>query len=137
MPNSCRPAASRTPIKKLYAGTPFLGGGSKGEKLMYALGAEFVEVRVHAQTREIRVPRMVGAFAAGRIMNTRTARSQYMGAMIWGVSSALHEATEIDPRNARYINDNLADYLIPVNADIPDVESSWSRRRTTASIRSA
>jgi xanthine dehydrogenase YagR molybdenum-binding subunit len=109
-------------IKKLYAGTPLLGGGSKGEKLMYALGAEFVEVRINARTREIRVPRMVGAFAAGRIMNTRTARSQYLGAMIWGVSSALHEATEIDPRNARYVNDNLADYLIPVNADIADID---------------
>jgi xanthine dehydrogenase YagR molybdenum-binding subunit len=110
------------PIKKLYAGTPTLVGGSKGKKLMYATGAEFVEVRVHAQTREIRVPRIVGAFAAGRIMNTRTARSQYMGAMIWGISSALHEATEIDPRNARYINDNLADYLVPVNADIQQLE---------------
>jgi xanthine dehydrogenase YagR molybdenum-binding subunit len=65
---------------------------------------------------------MVGAFAAGRIMNTRTARSQYLGAMIWGVSSALHEATEIDPRVARYVNDNLADYSMPVNADIPEVE---------------
>ncbi|MGC1695141.1 MAG: xanthine dehydrogenase family protein molybdopterin-binding subunit [Pseudolabrys sp.] len=110
------------PIKKLYEGTPTLVGGSKGKKLMYAMGAEFVEVRVHAQTREIRVPRIVGAFAAGRIMNTRTARSQYMGAMIWGISSALHEATEIDPRNARYINDNLADYMVPVNADIAQVE---------------
>ncbi|HVV61487.1 MAG TPA: xanthine dehydrogenase family protein molybdopterin-binding subunit [Pseudolabrys sp.] len=110
------------PIKKLYEGTPTLVGGSKGEKLMYALGAEFVEVRVHAETREIRVPRIVGAFAAGRIMNTRTAHSQYMGAMIWGVSSALHEATEIDPRNARYVNDNLADYLVPVNADIQEVD---------------
>jgi xanthine dehydrogenase YagR molybdenum-binding subunit len=109
-------------MKKLYAGTPMLTGGSKGEKLMYALGAEFVEVRVHALTREIRVPRMVGAFAAGRIMNTRTAHSQYMGAMIWGVASALHEATEIDPRYARYINDNLADYLLPVNADIGEVD---------------
>ena len=110
------------PIKQLYAGHPTLVGGSKGKKLMYAMGAEFVEVRVHAQTREIRVPRIVGAFAAGRIMNTRTARSQYMGAMIWGISSALHEATEIDPRNARYINDNLADYLVPVNADIQQLE---------------
>jgi xanthine dehydrogenase YagR molybdenum-binding subunit len=110
------------PIKKLYEGTPTLVGGSKGEKLMYALGAEFVEVRVNAQTREIRVPRLVGAFAAGRIMNPRTARSQYMGAMIWGVASALHEATEIDPRNARYINDNLADYLVPVNADIAELD---------------
>lgn len=110
------------PIKKLYAGVPTLVGGSHGKKNMYALGAEFVEVRVHAHTREIRVPRMVGAFAAGRIMNTRTAHSQYMGAMIWGVSSALHEATEIDMRNARYVNDNLADYLIPVNADIQQLD---------------
>jgi xanthine dehydrogenase YagR molybdenum-binding subunit len=110
------------PIKKLYDGTPTLVGGSKGEKLMYAMGAEFVEVRIHRLTREIRVPRIVGAFAAGRIMNTRTARSQYMGAMIWGISSALHEATEIDGRNARYVNDNLADYLVPVNADIQQLE---------------
>ncbi len=116
------PGAKPDSIKNLYAGTPFLGGGSKGEKLMYATGAEFVEVRIHALTREIRVPRIVGAFAAGRLMNTRTARSQYMGAMIWGISSALHEATEIDSRYARYVNDNLADYLIPVNADIQDVD---------------
>jgi xanthine dehydrogenase YagR molybdenum-binding subunit len=109
-------------MKKLYAGTPLLGGGSKGEKLMYALGAEFVEVRIHARTREIRVPRMVGAFAAGRLMNTRTARSQYLGGMIWGVSSALHEATEIDPQVARYVNDNLADYMTPVNADVAEVD---------------
>jgi xanthine dehydrogenase YagR molybdenum-binding subunit len=116
------PMAGPNAMKDLYAGKPFLGGGSKAKKLMYALGAEFVEVRVHAQTREIRVPRIVGAFAAGRIMNTRTARSQYMGAMIWGISQALHEETEIDPRNARYVNDNLADYLIPVNADIQQLE---------------
>jgi len=55
-------------------------------------------------------------------MNTRTARSQYMGGMIWGISSALHEATEIDKARARYVNDNLADYLVPVNADIDQVE---------------
>lgn len=116
------PGAPPDAIARLYAGKPFLGGGSKGEKLMYATGAEFVEVRVHALTREIRVSRIVGAFAAGRLMNTRTARSQYMGAMIWGISSALHEATEIDRRHARYINDNLADYLVPVNADIREVD---------------
>jgi xanthine dehydrogenase YagR molybdenum-binding subunit len=55
-------------------------------------------------------------------MNTRTARSQYMGGMIWGISSALHEATEIDRQRARYVNDNLADYLVPVNADIQQLE---------------
>jgi xanthine dehydrogenase YagR molybdenum-binding subunit len=62
-----------------------------------------------------------GAFAAGRIVNPVTARSQLMGGMIWGIGSALHEATEIDSK-ARYINDNLAEYLIPVNADIPSVQ---------------
>jgi xanthine dehydrogenase YagR molybdenum-binding subunit len=109
-------------IQSLYAGRGALTGGASGDKLMYALGAEFVEVRIHERTREIRVPRMVGAFAAGRIMNPRTARSQYMGGMIWGVSSALHEATEIDEARARYVNDNLADYLVPVNADIDQME---------------
>jgi xanthine dehydrogenase YagR molybdenum-binding subunit len=83
-------------------------GGSRGEKVMYAMWAELIEVRVHAVTREIRVPRVVGAFAAGRLMNTRTVHSQLMGGMIWGISSALHEATEIDSRYARYVNVNLA-----------------------------
>jgi xanthine dehydrogenase YagR molybdenum-binding subunit len=126
IPEAAKPnpvkGAFTNPIKKLYDGTPTLVGGSHGEKLMYALGAEFVEVRVHAVTREIRVPRIVGAFAAGRIMNPRTARSQYLGGMIWGISSALHEATELDRKRARYINDNLADYLVPVNADVDKVE---------------
>jgi xanthine dehydrogenase YagR molybdenum-binding subunit len=116
------PGAPPEAMAQLYHGKPYLGGGSKGKKLMYALGAEFVEVRVHAETREIRVPRIVGAFAAGRIMNTRTARSQLMGGMIWGISSALHEETEIDPRNARYVNDNMADYLVPVCADIAQLD---------------
>jgi xanthine dehydrogenase YagR molybdenum-binding subunit len=99
-----------------------MSGGSSGKKLMYAFGAEFLEVRINAYTREIRVPRIVGAFAGGRIMNTRTAHSQLMGGLIWGIGSALHEATEIDRRAARYVNDNLGDYLVPVNADIGQVE---------------
>ena len=90
--------------------------------MRYAFGAEFVEVRVHRLTREIRVPRAVGAFAAGRIVNPRTAHSQLMGGMIWGISSALHEETEIDTRFARYTNTNLADYLVPVNADVPQID---------------
>jgi xanthine dehydrogenase YagR molybdenum-binding subunit len=109
-------------MSSLYAGTYTSTGGSHGEKIMYAMGAEFVEVRVHVSTCEIRVPRIVGAFAAGRLMNTRTVRSQLMGGMIWGISSALHEATEIDVKRARYVNDNLADYLVPVNADVKQVE---------------
>ena len=84
--------------------------------------AEFVEVRINKWTHEIRVPRLFGAFAAGRIMHPRTARSQLMGGLIWGMSSALQEATEMDECYARYVNDNLADYLLPVNADVPSVE---------------
>jgi xanthine dehydrogenase YagR molybdenum-binding subunit len=99
-----------------------VGGPDLNGKIAYAFGAEFVEVRVNRFTREIRVPRLLGAFAAGRIMNPRTARSQLMGGLIWGMSSALLEATEIDERTARYVNDNLADYLLPVNADVPDVQ---------------
>jgi xanthine dehydrogenase YagR molybdenum-binding subunit len=109
-------------VEKLYKGQSTLIGGSKGKKLMYAFGAEFVEVRVNVRTREIRVPRMVGAFAAGRIMNTRTARSQLMGGMIWGMSSALMEETQVDERTARYVNPDFQDYLIPVNADVREVE---------------
>ncbi len=117
-PKGVKPEA----VEGLYAGKGVLTGGAHGEKLMYALGAEFVEVRVHARTREIRVPRAVGAFAAAHIMNTRTAHSQLMGGMIWGIGSALHEATEIDERAARYVNDDIAEYLIPVNADVAQVD---------------
>ena len=109
-------------IEKLYAGQSSLRGGAMLEdRIQYAFGAEFVEVRIHARTREIRVPRVHGAFAAGHIVNPKTAHSQLMGGLIWGVSSALHEATEMDLKTARYINDNFADYLVPVNADIDDV----------------
>jgi xanthine dehydrogenase YagR molybdenum-binding subunit len=99
-----------------------VGGPEFKNGIAYAFGAEFVEVRVNRLTHEIRVPRLLGAFAAGHIMNPRTARSQLMGGLIWGMSSALHEATELDERYARYVNDNLADYLVPVNADTPSVE---------------
>ncbi len=99
------------------------GDESKGGKpLMFAFGAEFVEVRVHRLTREIRVPRMTGAFAAGRIVNPRTARSQYMGAMIWGMASALLEATDVDEKRGRYVNTSLGEYLIAVNADVPQID---------------
>jgi xanthine dehydrogenase YagR molybdenum-binding subunit len=110
-------------FRAMYKGQMRMVGGSvMKDKIAYAFGAEFVEVRINKWTHEIRVPRLVGAFAAGHIMNPRTARSQLMGGLIWGMSSALYEATEIDERYARYVNDNLADYLVPVNADVPSVE---------------
>ena len=107
----------------LYQGQAVMSRGEgRKDVTSYAFGAHFVEVRVHSRTREIRVPRVVSAFAAGNIVNPLTAYSQYMGGAIWGLSSALHEATEIDTAAARYTNDNLADYLVPVNADVPSVE---------------
>jgi len=110
-------------IQQLYAGkTVLLNGATKRKQAMFAFGAEFVEVRVHALTGEIRVPRILGAFTAGRIVNPRTARSQLMGGLIWGVSAALHEQTELDLRSARTVNRDLQDYLIPVNADIGSVD---------------
>ncbi|MDW6023601.1 xanthine dehydrogenase family protein molybdopterin-binding subunit [Mesorhizobium sp. BAC0120] len=109
-------------VAKLYKGQTEFQGGDDGDKVKYAFGAEFVEIRINRLTREIRVPRLVGAFAAGRIANTRTARSQLMGGMIWGVGCALHEATDIDRRVARYVNRDLQDYLVPVNADIRELE---------------
>ena len=99
-----------------------LGGSSRKDVTAYAFGAHFVELRVHSRTREVRVQRTVSAFAAGTIINAMTAHSQFMGGTIWGLSSALHEETEIDAKSARYVNDNLADYLIPVNADVPTIE---------------
>ncbi|PDT87376.1 xanthine dehydrogenase [Bradyrhizobium sp. Y36] len=110
-------------FRAMHSGHPRLVGGHQmKDQIAYAFGAEFVEVRINRFTHEIRCPRLVGAFAAGRIVNPRTARSQLMGGLIWGMSSALLEATEIDERYARYVNDNLADYLLPVNADVPGVE---------------
>jgi xanthine dehydrogenase YagR molybdenum-binding subunit len=107
----------------LMKGKPaMLRGFGRKDVTAYSFGAHFVEVRVHRLTREIRVPRVVSAFAAGTIVNSKTAYSQFMGGAIWGVSSALFEATEMDREAARYVNDNLADYLVPVNADVPSVE---------------
>ncbi len=107
----------------LYNGKSVMSRGeTRKDVTAFAFGAHFVELRIHQSTREIRTPRIVSAFASGTIVNPVTARSQYMGGAIWGVSSALHEATEIDPRRAAYVNRNLADYLIPVNADIEEVD---------------
>ena len=119
IPHGVKPDA----MGKLYRGMQTLAGGANlDDRIQFAFGAEFVEVRVHKLTREIRVPRIVGAFAAGKIVNPRTAESQLSGGLIWGISSALHEATEIDGRAARYVNADLAEYMIPVNADIGSVK---------------
>ncbi len=90
---------------------------------MHAHGAVFAEVKVDPDLGQMRVTRVVGAFAAGRIINPRMVRSQLCGGMIWGVSFALHEHAVMDPRSGRPMNANLAEYHIPVNADVPSVEA--------------
>ncbi len=90
---------------------------------MQAHGAVFAEVKVDPALGQVRVTRLVGAFAAGRVINPRLVRSQYYGGMIWGVSFALHEHAVMDPRSGRVMNRDLAGYHVPVNADIPSVEA--------------
>jgi xanthine dehydrogenase YagR molybdenum-binding subunit len=90
---------------------------------MHAHGAVFAEVKVDPDLGQIRVSRLVGAFAAGRIINPRMVRSQYFGGMIWGISFALHEHALMDSRSGRMVNGNLADYHVPVNADVPSLEA--------------
>ena len=90
---------------------------------MHAHGAVFAEVKVDPDLGQMRVTRVVGAFAAGRIINPRLVQSQLCGGMIWGVSFALHEQAVMDARSGRPMNPNLAEYHIPVNADVPSVEA--------------
>jgi xanthine dehydrogenase YagR molybdenum-binding subunit len=90
---------------------------------MHAHGAVFAEVKVDPDLGQMRVTRVVGAFAAGRIINPRMVRSQLCGGMIWGVSFALHEHAVMDVRSGRPMNPNLGEYNIPVNADVPSLEA--------------
>ncbi|WP_030671879.1 xanthine dehydrogenase family protein molybdopterin-binding subunit [Streptomyces sp. NRRL B-1347] len=85
-------------------------------------GAQFAEVAVDPVLGLIRVRRLAGAFAPGRVLNAKTARSQLMGGMIWGLSQALLEATHMEPGTGRWANASLGEYLVPVNADAPDVD---------------
>jgi xanthine dehydrogenase YagR molybdenum-binding subunit len=88
---------------------------------MHSFGAQFVEVRVDADLGEIRVARCVGAFDAGRVMNAKTADSQLIGGIVFGLGMALFEETRVDGETGRIVNANVADYLLPVNADVPDI----------------
>jgi xanthine dehydrogenase YagR molybdenum-binding subunit len=94
-----------------------------GDHALQAHGAVFAEVKVDPDLGQVRVTRLVGAFAAGRIINPRLVRSQLYGGMIWGVSFALHEGASVDRRHGRVMNADLAEYRLPVNADVPSLEA--------------
>ena len=90
---------------------------------MHAHGAVFAEVKVDPDLGMVRTTRLVGAFAAGRIINPRLVTSQYYGGMIWGVSFTLHEEATSTGAPGRMMNANLGEYYIPTNADIPPMQA--------------
>jgi xanthine dehydrogenase YagR molybdenum-binding subunit len=86
-------------------------------------GAHFAEVGVDVDTGEVRLRRMLGVFTAGRVLNAKTARSQAIGGMTFGVGAALGEAMALDPRFGYFVNHDLAEYHVPVHADIPELDA--------------
>ena len=103
-------------------GTGAANPTAQADYAMHAHGAVFAEVKVDPELGQVRVTRMVGAFAAGRIVNPHLVKSQLLGGMIWGVSFALHEEAITDRRTGRIMNANLGEYHIPVNADVPSLD---------------
>jgi xanthine dehydrogenase YagR molybdenum-binding subunit len=95
----------------------------------YAFGAQFFEVRVDVDSGEVHVARALGVFAAGRIINPRTARSQFLGGMTMGIGMALHEASLLDPAFGDYVNHDLAEYHVPTCADVEGLEVAWLDER--------
>jgi len=90
---------------------------------VHTFGAHFAEVGVDSDTGEVRLRRMLGVFAPGRILNPKTARSQMIGGMTFGVGMALLEEAIVDPRSGAFVNGDLAGYLVPVHADIPAIDA--------------
>jgi xanthine dehydrogenase YagR molybdenum-binding subunit len=128
-------SALRTRLQEEYGGSIPAGGleasgafetNPEAQQFsMHAFGAQFAEVRVNVDTGEVRVPRLLGVFAAGRIVNPQTARSQLLGGMTMGLSMALHEASVLDPRFGDYVNHDFAEYHIATNADVGTVDVTW------------
>jgi xanthine dehydrogenase YagR molybdenum-binding subunit len=97
-------------------------GENFGKYAMMTFAAHFCEVRVNRFTREVRVARMTTVVDAGTILNATAARNQIAGSMIWGLGHALLESAEVEPATGRIANANFADYLVPVNADVADID---------------
>jgi xanthine dehydrogenase YagR molybdenum-binding subunit len=100
-------------------------GNESQRYALHSFGAVFAEVRVDPELGEIRVPRIVATYDFGRALNAKTARSQLQGGIVWGVSFALLENSILDARNGRIVNANLAEYHVPVNADIQTIDVTF------------
>jgi xanthine dehydrogenase YagR molybdenum-binding subunit len=96
-----------------------------GQFAMHSFGAQFAEVRVHEYTGEVRVPRLLGIFATGQVINPKTGRSQLLGGMTMGLSMALHEESMLDPRFGHVVNHDFAEYQIATSADVGSIEVDW------------
>jgi xanthine dehydrogenase YagR molybdenum-binding subunit len=121
-----RRAGGRIPPEGLEAEGEVVGmwdDPNYGAYSIHTYGAHFAEVGVDADTGEIRLRRMLGVFAPGRILNAKTARSQLIGGMTFGVSMALLEEAVVDTRSGAFVNRDLAEYLVPVHADIPQIDA--------------
>ncbi len=118
--------AGVVPAEGLGASGAFDANPEAQQFSMHAFGAQFAEVRVDADTGEVRVPRLLGIFAVGRVINPKTARSQLLGGMTMGLSMALHEASVLDPRFGDYVNHDFAEYHIATNADVGTVDVAWT-----------
>jgi xanthine dehydrogenase YagR molybdenum-binding subunit len=121
-----RTAGGRIPPQGLEAEGAVAGMGDDPNYKAYSIhsyGAYFAEVGVDADTAEIRLRRILGVFAAGRILNAKTARSQLIGGMTLGVSYALAEEAIVDTRSGGIVNRDLAEYVVPVHADIPQIDA--------------
>jgi xanthine dehydrogenase YagR molybdenum-binding subunit len=112
------------------AGVPFVEAtanvkpGSDADKYSrHAFGAQFAEVRIDPDLRTIKVSRWVGAFDCGKVISAKTARSQLIGGIVFGIGMALLEETRIDPEIGREVNANIAAYHVPVNADVPNINT--------------
>lgn len=108
-------------LDRMLRGAPAAIGPEYNDLVAFSWIAHFVEVRVHPTLRQIRVPRVVSVADCGRVMNHRTATSQIHGGVVWGIGAALQEVAEIDPRYGFVLNNDIADYVMPVNADIGDI----------------
>ncbi len=113
---------SRHGLKLMEARADAKPGDERAKYSMHSFGAQFAEVRVEPDSGEVRVTRWVGTFGVGRLLNAKTARSQLIGGIVFGIGMALMEHTVMDPNRGRVVNADLAEYHVPVNADVPAID---------------
>ncbi|KKX30851.1 xanthine dehydrogenase family protein molybdopterin-binding subunit [Rhizobium sp. LC145] len=122
------PGQPDTVFDRLQRGLPAAAGPEYEPFVSFSYIAHFVEVRVEPTTRHVRVPRIVSVVDCGRIVSPRTAESQVRGGVVWGIGAALRETAEIDPRFGGVLNNDFAEYVVPVNADIGAIEVGFIDR---------